>query len=108
MSDMVLEIADLRRLCTLLMDAAERRHGARIDLSRLEVDYYWDIPLQAAFDMDSDPTHDVGCGQVSDDLAELHHAIDRSKNDDVILWHDLMHLSGLLRALASADLATTG
>ncbi|WP_433498926.1 hypothetical protein ACQP1K_00760 [Sphaerimonospora sp. CA-214678] len=107
MSDMVLEIADLRRLSTLLLDAVERRHGARIDLSRWNVDYYWDIPLQAAFDIYSDPTRHVGCGQISDDLAELHDALDRSKNDDVILWHDLTHLSGLLRALAIADLANT-
>ncbi|WP_169951586.1 hypothetical protein [Microbispora sp. H11081] len=107
MSDMVLKIAELRRLTTLLLDAVERRHGARIDLSRWNVDYYWDIPLQAAFDMDNDPAQHVGCGQVSDDLADLHGAPDRSKNDDVILWHDLMHLSGLLRALANVDLANT-
>ncbi|WP_211592379.1 hypothetical protein [Microbispora sp. H10836] len=57
--------------------------------------------------MYSDPTQHVGCGQISDDLAELQDAPDRVKNDDVILWHDLAHLSGLLRALAIVDLADT-
>ncbi|MFB9253654.1 hypothetical protein ACFFWE_35965 [Sphaerisporangium melleum] len=102
MSDMVLDMADLRRLCTLLLDAMEQRHGPRIDL---DVDYYWDISPQAAFDMSSDPAQYVGCGQVSDDLAELRNALDRSQNDELILWHGLTHLSGLIRALATIDLA---
>jgi hypothetical protein len=105
MSDMVLEIADLRRMCTQLLDAVERRHGPRIEF---DVDYYWHIPLQDAFNVYSDPTQHVACGQVSDDLVELHHALDRSIDDDLVLWHDLMHLSGLLRALATVDLASPG
>lgn len=104
MSEIVLEVADLRRLCTLFLDAVERRHGSRIDLSSLAVDYYWDLPLRAAFDMVNDPAPRVGAGQVSDDLSELHHLLDRSTNEGMILWHDVAHLCGLLRAMAFADL----
>ncbi|MER5620952.1 hypothetical protein ABT061_07885 [Streptosporangium sp. NPDC002544] len=103
MSDMLLGLADLRRACALLLDAVERQYGEHVELESLAVDYYWDLSLAAAFDMSNDPAAEIGVGQVSDDLDEIHALLARAPDEPVILWHDLAHLCGLLRAIALAD-----
>ncbi|WP_326646266.1 hypothetical protein OG884_16665 [Streptosporangium sp. NBC_01755] len=105
MSDMVISLADLRRACALLLDAAEKHHGEHVELESIAADHYWDLPFAGAFDMSSDPATDIGVGQVSDDLDEIHALLARSPDEPVILWHDLIHLCGLLRAIALADAA---
>ncbi|MET7668244.1 hypothetical protein [Micromonospora luteifusca] len=50
----------------------------------------------------------IDCGQSSDDLAELASFLRRDPEDGVSLWHDISHLSGLLRLLAYLDLTDTG
>ncbi len=101
----VLRIADLRRACSVLLDAAERQFGDQVPLSQLDVDFYWNVDLRAAFDMADQPEGDVDCGQLTDDLAEVLGMLRRDEDDDVIvLWHDLQHLAGLLRLLAYLDL----
>lgn len=103
-ADAVLRIADLRRACSMLLDVAESRFGARIPLSQLDVDYYWNVDLSSAFGMVQRPESAIGCGQSSDDLAELRGLLQRDPDDVVSLWHDLSHVSGLLRLLAYLDL----
>ena len=100
----VLRMADLRRACLMLLDVAEQQFGGQVSLSELGVDYYWNLDLHAAFDMAGQPGQHVDCGQVSDDLAELTSLLRRGPDEVVALWHDLQHLSGLLRLLAYLDL----
>lgn len=59
----LLDVAEVRRACLLLLDQVERRFGGRIDLTKLSVDYYWTIDLAAAFDMGTAPDAPVDCGQ---------------------------------------------
>jgi hypothetical protein len=97
-------MADLRRACLMLLDVAEQQFGSQVSLSELGVDYYWNLDVHAAFDMAGQPGQHVDCGQVSDDLAELTGLLRRAPDEVVALWHDLQHLSGLLRLLAYLDL----
>lgn len=102
----VLTIADLRRACALLLDEAERRHGAEFNLADAGHDYYWNVSLTAAFAIDQSPEpSDLDCGQTSDDAAEVA-ALVRGESP-VVLWHDLEHAAGLLRLLARLDLPST-
>ncbi|MGV9214955.1 hypothetical protein ACTFTM_24090 [Micromonospora sp. RB23] len=104
-SDAVLRIADLRRACSMLLDAAESRFGPEIQLSQLDVDYYWNMDLGAAFRMVQQPGSEIDCGQSSDDVAELTSLLQRGGAEGFVsLRHDLSHVSGLLRLLAYLDL----
>ncbi|HEX5540643.1 MAG TPA: hypothetical protein VFX60_03635 [Micromonospora sp.] len=99
----MLTIADLRRACALLLDEAERQHGAEFDLADAGHDYYWNVGLAAAFAMDRPPSPSVlDCGQTSDDAAEV--AALLHGESPMVLWHDLEHAAGLLRLLARLDL----
>ncbi|MGC4878789.1 hypothetical protein ACLQ26_21335 [Micromonospora sp. DT43] len=100
----MLRIADLRRACSMLLDAAESRFGPHIPLSQFRVDHYWNIDLRAAFEMTPQLELAIDCGQSSDDLAELIGIVQRGPEDLLSLWHDLQHVSGLLRLLAYLDL----
>ncbi|MEU5784125.1 hypothetical protein [Micromonospora lupini] len=102
-----LRIADLRRACSMLLDAAESRFGPDIPLSQLGVDHYWNIDLRAAFEMTPQPELAIDCGQSSDDLAELVGIVQRGQEGVPSLWHDIPHVSGLLRLLAYLDLPDT-
>ena len=99
-----LEISDLRRACSMLLDEAERRFGRQVDLADLAVDYYWNVPLAAAFDVAQPPEAVIDCGQVSDDAAEIAHLVHRADGEAPALWHELDHLVGALRLLAFLDL----
>ena len=103
-SEHVLRMSDLRRACSVLLDEAERRFGDEVDLSEVPVDYYWSVDLAAAFDMSHAPAAQLGCGQVSDDVAEIAALVRRDPEDVIALWHDLDHLAGVLRLLAHLDL----
>ncbi|MER5597714.1 hypothetical protein [Streptomyces sp. NPDC002265] len=100
----VLRMADLRRACSVLLDETERRFGLEVDLSRVSTDYYWTLDLATAFDMSETPAAPLGCGQVSDDVAEIAALVRRDPEDVIPLWHDLDHLAGVLRLLAHLDL----
>ncbi|WP_240033001.1 hypothetical protein [Micromonospora globbae] len=67
----VLRVEDLRRVCGMLLDAAEKRFGAEVDLSGLGVDHYWNVDLRSAFELAHDPAAAIDVGQSSDDVAEL-------------------------------------
>jgi hypothetical protein len=99
-----LRIADLRLVCSVLLDAAEAQFGGQVSLAELDVGYYWNVDLRAAFDMAGQPEQHIDCGQVSDDLAELVGMLRHDSHEVASLWHDLQHLVGLLRLLAYLDL----
>ncbi|MEU1240840.1 hypothetical protein ABZ388_10790 [Micromonospora parva] len=100
----VLRVQDLRRVCGVLLDMVEERFGAEIDLSRVDIDLYWNVDLGTAFDLGDVPESGLDVGQISDDVAELHALLRRPADDVPVLWHDLQHLAGVLRLLAYLDL----
>ncbi len=81
-----------------ILDEIERTHGAEIDL---DADHYWDIDAESAFDMDSDPVPTVG--QLSDDVDELRELISERADREVMVWHDLAHVVGILKRFAALD-----
>lgn len=102
--DVVLRVADLRRACVLLLDEVEQRFGEQVALADVPVDYYWNLPLSAAFGMGRVPQEDdLDCGTGSDDVAEIAGLVEGGR-EEVVLWHDLDHLAGVLRLLAFLDL----
>nr|WP_218908461.1 hypothetical protein [Micromonospora jinlongensis] len=82
----------------------EERFGTEIDLSRVDVDLYWNVDLGTAFDLRDVPELGIDVGQCSDDVAELHALLRRPADHVPALWHDLQHLAGVLRLLAYLDL----
>jgi hypothetical protein len=89
---MVIRMEELRNASTRTLIAAEDRLGAEVALTD---DYYWHLPVDAAFDMTREPSS-LTAGQLSDDLEHLREASDV---EPWTVWHDLAHLIGLLRAV---------
>lgn len=67
-------------------------------LTSENVDHYGAVDLAAAFALTARPAEFLGCGQTTDDLAEMTAMLIRP--EDIVLWHDLDHLAGLLRCVA--------
>lgn len=101
--EVVLKLADLRRVCSLLLDEVERQRGDQIEMAHVPVDYYWNVDLAAAFDMTQTPEGHLDCGQSSDDGDEISE-LARGLREEIALSHDLSHLAGVLRLLAFLDL----
>ncbi|KAA1424023.1 hypothetical protein [Nocardioides antri] len=89
-------IADLRAALVRTLDATEKRLGPEVTL---DMDYYWHLPVEEAFNMAGEP-QTFTVGQVSDDLAEaVHNEHERLPEE---ASHDLSHLVGVFRALEFA------
>ena len=86
-----LSMSELREAVNALVDLIEADLGPTIDLA---ADYYWHLDGRSAFDMSTTPT--IDSGQLSDDLVSLRAAV---RSGDMVLWHDLEHLVGILRRL---------
>lgn len=65
------------------------------------MDYYWNVPLDKAYDPYKSPVLDMG--QVSDDVDSVHQ-FGAARDDVVAIWHESDHLAGVLRALAARTL----
>lgn len=89
---LVIRMKELRDAVSRTLIAVEERLGAEVVLTG---DYYWHIPVEAAFDITTERSA-LTAGQLSDDLEHLG---DMTDVDPLIVWHDLQHLIGLLRAL---------
>ncbi|MDG4833033.1 hypothetical protein O7627_27550 [Solwaraspora sp. WMMD1047] len=101
MSDVLrLPIADLRRALGLVLDEVERRHGAMVDL---DADYYWELDRQAMYRFDDARRPGLTVGQLSDDLDSLRQLLDGGIEQQVVIWHDLAHLIGLLNRVVALD-----
>ncbi|MCV2393899.1 hypothetical protein OEB99_06230 [Actinotalea sp. M2MS4P-6] len=90
-------LIDLRTLRTAIvgaLDACERQLGRRV---QVEIDYYWHLPVDAAYDMTKEPS-ELTVGQLSDDLEEVSVVSGQPET----AWHDLAHAIGVLRALEAA------
>jgi hypothetical protein len=93
---LTVNIADLRTALGRALDATERRLGSEV---MLDVDYYWHLPVEDAFNMAGEP-QTFTVGQVSDDLGVTVQDVHERVPEEA--WHDLSHLVGVLRALELA------
>jgi hypothetical protein len=105
----LLHVDDLRQALAILLDAAEERFGQVIDLDAHggSISTYWTLSADAAFEMTAHPDGHVTVGDLDDDLLETAAVLRREDDREVILWHDLAHLCGLLGALSYLDLPGT-
>ena len=97
--EVVLKVADLRRVCSLLLDEVERQYGDQLDMADVPADYYWNMNLAAAFGMTQTPEDHIDCGQSTDDVQEVSELAHGSR-EMISLWHDLEHLARVMRLLA--------
>jgi hypothetical protein len=63
----------------------------------------WNLDLRAALSSAEEPANAIDAGSLEDDLHEVTNLLARSA-DDVVVWHDVSHVCGLLRYLAYRDL----
>ena len=98
-----LDFEDLRTALNGVIDLAIERFGPRLDVQAVAGynDYYWHLPVEAAYAMDDDPGLYVDAGQSSDDLDELSEMIDQPHEQ--VLRHSVEHLVGLLNLVAFLD-----
>jgi len=92
---LVVRISDLRYAVNRVLDATETVLGPEV---ALDADYYWHLPVDAAFDVYTEPQA-LTTGQLSDDLEVVP---DLSDGVPEMAPHDLMHLVGVLRAVELA------
>jgi hypothetical protein len=96
-----LNLNRLREACTLLLDQVEREHGTEMEVSNLPLGHYWEIDLRSSFAMVESPP--IVAGDFVDDVESIEELVTRNPSE-VYLWHDLGHLSGVLRGLAFLNL----
>jgi hypothetical protein len=103
-SALTIDVAQLRSAVDGLLNAVEDRFGARV---AIDADHYWLVELRAAFSADLHQPGDLGVGQISDDIASVAVVVQGLAEPEIrpILWHDLEHVTSLLRALAWMDLS---
>jgi hypothetical protein len=88
---LAIDLDDIRAALMGVLDACEEQLGRHVVV---DLDYYWHLPVDSAFDMSRKPT-EVTVGQLSDDLSEM----SATRPEALTTWHDLAHIIGLLRAL---------
>ncbi|MGY1668596.1 hypothetical protein [Geodermatophilus sp. SYSU D00696] len=90
----------LRQALDHVLAALQAEQGESIPLS---ADYYWVLSPRAMYDVYETPTaDDFTMGQLSDDIATLDEIL--RPDEPASAWHDLQHLVGILRRLATQDL----
>lgn len=92
-----IDVPLLREQLHRVLLEVEAQHGSHVEL---DADHYWLVESAAALDLNRAP--DLAVGQLSDDAAQLREMASRA-SDELLLWHDLKHLVGLLDALAAVD-----
>lgn len=99
MTEAVVQVEELRAAIEQILAAVERTHGSSVTLDE---DYYWHLPVEAAYDMSAAPEiREVG--QVSDDLAEMRNGL--TEDGEVLsIWHALSHVIGVLRVFEKLSL----
>lgn len=88
---LAIDLGEVRTAAMRILDQCEQELGRRVVS---DLDYYWHLPVDSAFDMSEEPP-ELTVGQLSDDLREL----SSMRPGESIAWHDLAHLIGVLRAL---------
>ncbi|MHC9291289.1 hypothetical protein ACRCUN_02425 [Mycobacterium sp. LTG2003] len=93
-----IDLSVLRRQLDRVLSLLEQRHGSTVEFN---ADFYWLLETADMFSRESVPAPNAG--QLSDDVAELT-AMAARPDDELVPWHDLKHLIGLLEAVAHRDL----
>ena len=88
---LVIDLEALRAVIVGALDACEEDLGRRVPV---EIDHYWHLPVDGAFDMTKEPS-ELTVGQLSDDLR----AVSSGRGNPRPPWHVLAHAIGVLRAL---------
>jgi len=88
---LAIDLDDIRAALMRVLDACEEQLGRRVVV---DLDYYWHLPVDSAFDMSRQPA-EFTVGQLSDDLS----ATSGETVEPLTAWHELAHIIGLLRAL---------
>jgi hypothetical protein len=94
-----ISVAELREAVSRLLDAVERRFGSAVSLG---ADNYWGLFSPDMFAADDSKPPVLG-RTLSDDVESIRDLLlrgDRSE-DEMMLWHDLNHLVGVLQRLSS-------
>ncbi len=98
-----IDVSELRLACNKVLDVVAERLGPEVVLGDESFvgDHYWELTLEASFGLVDHPELHIVAGQTSDDVDELRGISD---SEDVVLWHDIGHISGVLRRIASLNL----
>jgi hypothetical protein len=98
--DPEITVDELREATRRLLDATERTLGPTVEL---RADRYLGLFAPEMFASDDSQTAVLG-RSLSDDVAEIRAVVSRPEDafeDDLMLWHDLNHLVGILQRLSS-------
>jgi len=100
---LTLDVSELRLACLRLLDEVERRFGTEVNFSSTAwpIGVYRSVPLDDAYSAVARP--EVVTGDLGSDVEELRRILEH-RTEGVSLWHDLDHLSGILRAIAYLNL----
>jgi len=98
-------IDELRRALLLVLDAVEKEMGAVVDL---DGEQYWQITDQAAYNLVTDPENHLVIAHLSDDVEEIRDLLARPGDEYLAIWHEIGHLSGVLRRIGSLTLSGGG
>ncbi|CAN5649332.1 hypothetical protein BH10ACT8_BH10ACT8_09620 [soil metagenome] len=96
-ADLTIRVDEIRAALGRVLDVVQDRHGPDLVLAD---DYYWSVPVAAAFDM-TRPDPKLTVGQISEDIDAVRE-LGRA-SEVVSAWHELAHLVGVLRAVEALD-----
>jgi hypothetical protein len=94
---MNITVSELRRVTNLVFDRLEAEGRGSIELTS---DFYWDIAPEHLYDPAAPPPESsLTLGQLSSDWDEVRSI---GTEHDPVPWHDLAHLSALLKYIAAS------
>lgn len=93
---MNIRLSELRAVADRLFSHLEQVCGPSVDL---ELDYYWDVDVDARYNMNENPPTFVA-GQLTDDWEAVHQMVDP---DTYPLIYHFVWLSAILRAIGEAS-----
>lgn len=93
---MRIKVAELQRATNVLLDQLQRSGHEEIELT---ASYYWNIPTDHLYRAEeAPPAAALDLGDLCEDWEEVQAV---GVNNDPLPSHDLVHLAGLLRFIAS-------
>jgi len=97
--ELTISVTELRRALDRVLVEVSGRHG---DVMTLSADHYWVLPPGSAYDLSGAPEADsLTVAQLSDDVEKLAGMAESGR--EVVPWHDLAHLIGILQRIAAQD-----
>jgi hypothetical protein len=90
-----IQVRELRRITEAIYRQLEATGQAEVELT---ADYYWNIPDDRLYEIETSPEDSLDMGQLSSDWEELTQV---GRSHDPLPSHDLAHLSAVLRFVAT-------